>query len=371
MPSRNGGGETSLTVSQHRTTSSGASSYSNYQDVVISSNIWWYNGGETANYKSRKARGELLPLNHYTNYAEAYKCNAQWGFRTTNPSTNSWSQWVWTSQCVAPYNFRLDADSILPRVSQEIDPYEYVQAAAAKLYSKGWDVLTFLAELKQVHQMFLRSGQSLIKLIKGQDLHQSWLQYRYGWRVLYYDIQDMIAAINRLDDERKRFRESAGGNLEFSDTNFITLNWPEGLVMFNEQTDFKVGARGVVVADVEPPNVSFNPFITAWELVRFSFIIDWFVNIGQWLAAMSFLAISRKHFCSAGLYVDVVRRPVFSGINLAQNCTIVQSSWDLESKWTIKYRTPASVPLGPTTITRVDVQKIIDLLALIRGSRGR
>lgn len=31
--------------------------------------------------------------------------------------------------------------------------------------------------------------------------------------------------------------------------------------------------------------LSFNPFLTAWELVPLSFVIDWFVNIGDFAAA--------------------------------------------------------------------------------------
>ena len=26
-----------------------------------------------------------------------------------------------------------------------------------------------------------------------------------------------------------------------------------------------------------------NPFVTAWELVPYSFVIDWFINVGDWL----------------------------------------------------------------------------------------
>jgi hypothetical protein len=33
---------------------------------------------------------------------------------------------------------------------------------------------------------------------------------------------------------------------------------------------------------------AFNPLLTAWELVPFSFVVDWFIGIGDWLIAQSF-----------------------------------------------------------------------------------
>lgn len=33
--------------------------------------------------------------------------------------------------------------------------------------------------------------------------------------------------------------------------------------------------------------IQLNPFVTAWELVPFSFVVDWFVNVGDWLQSQT------------------------------------------------------------------------------------
>lgn len=33
--------------------------------------------------------------------------------------------------------------------------------------------------------------------------------------------------------------------------------------------------------------IGLNPFVTAWELVPFSFVVDWFANIGDWVLAQT------------------------------------------------------------------------------------
>lgn len=370
MTVKSGGADVTALTRQRFTSSSGASYYSGYVSFAKSTSKWSMSRVETPNYNSRKKRGELLPLNQYQKVTESLSFAAQWGFRVTYPSNGSWSQWKWEPECPYPYDFRLSADACFARAGQLIDPHEYVQAAAAKIYSSGWDALTFIAELKSTQQMFLRIGDSLVALLKRGDFSGTWLQYRYGWRTLYMDMQSLVKAIQSIDDSRKRFRESAGGSTTVTDVDDIVLNWPEGVVRFIQTTRYTVGARGVVVADIEPPKISFNPVVTAWELIRFSFIIDWFINIGQWLAAMSFLTLSRQHFCSAGLHVHAARSSSFAGYKPADAYTsLVANSFQIQNDLHISNRVPASVPLGPTTITRIDVQKIIDLLALVAKLR--
>jgi hypothetical protein len=33
--------------------------------------------------------------------------------------------------------------------------------------------------------------------------------------------------------------------------------------------------------------IGANPFVTFWELTRFSFVIDWFIDIGSWISAIT------------------------------------------------------------------------------------
>lgn len=108
-----------------------------------------------------------------------------------------------------------------------------------------------------------------------------------------------------------------------------------------------------------------NPAVTAWELVTYSFIIDWFIDIGQWLAAASFLTFNHQHFAAGGIKIETSRSIVY-------NFELDDPYWETETSnivgngsATLLVRRPTRVSLGPQLKFDVDVQKVLDILALV------
>jgi hypothetical protein len=262
----------------------------------------------------------------------------------------------------------------VPRAEAKLKDYlPQIQKAASNIYSQGHDSLTFVAELTKTIAMFRHARESLIKLItqtsKGKTLAQSWLEFRYGWRTLYYDMVDITGALANLADERTRFSERTGSSSSSTTATTVSFGTPgvSDLAMtFVISETKKISLRGAVTADIDPPNFQFNPAITAWELVRFSFIIDWFINVGLWLEAMSFLTFATNYAASGGVRIDVVRSCDVTSIafGAGQTGTGVMGS-DMVASYMI--RIPGSVPIVPLINIRVDVPKFIDLWALTTG----
>lgn len=127
------------------------------------------------------------------------------------------------------------------------------------------------------------------------DFSNIWLEYRYGWRPLVSSIQDLNAAIQRVRVGELRIavgqaeartseahpsfsyaQQPYGGNNVFRQNTTVT-----------RETTTRYGASCAIL--VSPVDHSFSASLTAtiWELIPFSFIVDWVASVGDWCRALS------------------------------------------------------------------------------------
>lgn len=120
-----------------------------------------------------------------------------------------------------------------------------------------------------------------------KDASGIWLEYWFGWKPTVSDIYNGVQMYGspipdtvlqaRSLEPVTRFKKGSGGS--FSTTTSITGEYRikiRGRVVVTNPSRFEANRWGIV-----------NPAITAWELVPFSFVIDWFSNIGQCIASYS------------------------------------------------------------------------------------
>lgn len=316
-------------------------------------------GFNIPDYHSRKKRGELLPITPFHQYEISGLSSAE--STTITPAGSVYS---------VEGEFSYSDGWLVTKEELELlvasrDAAEFVQAAAAKIYSSGWDALTWLAELKETIKMFRGLLKRIWWLIKTGQLVKIWLEGRYAWRTLVFDIIDISAMLRNLSDERARFSERVGGNTNWADISSATTSWSSRDFVITIVSNFELGLRGHVVADIEPPKVAFNPITTAWELITLSFVVDWILQVGQFLESLSFLALSSKHFASAGYkgrisrtlsITDVTWKGGHSG-SCSQTASCVGE---------MTVRTPRSIPLRPFFTLNLDHLKVIDLLGITK-----
>lgn len=173
--------------------------------------------------------------------------------------------------------------------------------------------------------------------------------------------------MENLKAERKRFSERSGTSYSFNEqTSYQTAQDAYGRYKIYTKTDeVEVGVRGSVQADIEPANFQFAPILTAWELLPFSFVIDWLINVGQSLASIHFLTMNSHYVASGGYNVRVERRlertihyaydSGFSGHQKADGYSVANYS----------LRIPTSVSSIPQIRVRIDAFKIADLMAIL------
>lgn len=336
--------------------------------LITTKNLTWkldngyFVGYDTPHYHSRKRKGELLPMTPWRKFTITGECDG--GHEMTYDNGSSWINYFTTGKYFSYTNWVVTEEEVQEHFPAQID--QYVQEAASRIYSSGHDTLTFLAELTEVRKMFANTAVKILKLDfpKGwKSFSNDWLSYRYGWRTLMYDIKDIYEAVQKLNTDKTRIMKKAHGK-------HATDSWDEwetdsGYFGLNHVLHDRVEVShvGSVVADVEIPTFQFNPFQTAWELIPYSFVLDWFLSVGKSIAAASFLTLQSNHYASWGVKVTVERTYQNTGFNIHDwSGTYETNGW---SKAELEVRTPCSVPLLPHFTLRLNPYKILDLIGLI------
>lgn len=324
----------------------------------------WMNGVDIENYHAKKDLGILLPLTDYEHFKEhsnvtlSELVGIQYGTH----------EYTWSPRYVYDVpGWRVDAAELAAAYAGAgIDPYPYVQAAASKAYTSGHDTLTFLAELHKTVRLFTDLQNKFVEKLSRENLTSEWLEARYGWRILMYDVEDIMKVLSNLDGERKRISERVGQKLTWTEDFSYMIDWGSSDHYFSGSTTYDLSVRGSIVADFTPPDLQFNPVLTAWELTRFSFVLDWFIGVGQWLEALSFLTFSGQHYAATGYRIQAQRDINLSTIAWAPTWS-GYGSYRSTSKSVLTVRTPASVSLRPHVNVNLDSFKVLDLGAILDG----
>lgn len=345
---------------------------------LVGKEEFWTVGFNVDHFHARLKRGELIPHTPFWQFYQKGSTEAVYNLRYwagTTRYTDFWVQsgvFAYFSDWIVSYN---DLAAILP----PMDNY-YVQKAAAAIYGEGHDTLTFLAELTSVGKLFTATAKTFAKAIdRYQKLSKrlplskkaiagEWLSARYGWRTLLYDIDDLSRVIAEFDLQR-RTRYSKTRSQKATKTVVTERETSMAPTVFQHTIvdEIETGQRGSVIADIEVPQFQFNPLQTGWELIPLSFVLDWFIGVGQAIAAAAFHDIVNQYSASTGQYVKVVRSYTGHYVPYTVMPNAITGTWDQTGTceaW-IERRIPCDVPLSPQYKLRLNPLKIVDLVGLL------
>jgi len=134
------------------------------------------------------------------------------------------------------------------------------------------------------------------------DLSNTWLEARYGLTPLIYEFDSVMKELARFKDKnrwqiarsflsRQKSKTYLLNRSSFSGQ-FYDLKWNRTVTttdIASAGVFFKVGDKTTLELIQQWASVRPKDFLSvAWELVPFSFVADWFTNIGRWLAGIPF-----------------------------------------------------------------------------------
>lgn len=253
---------------------------------------------------------EFIPREQ-TTYGPVFPLN---GFQFEEQGYNVAVQSLKLTETLSPLDFGWNDSDYVHSFKQAMLEMDYDASMTTELLAKAnsgtLDLLTSVAEfpetvrslydlIKRCLDMYKdakhRAFRLYDKVKKGQNqsaktirdimdaITEVWMTYRYAIMPNVYMIEDIYETIYTKLHSFIRFRETTRMDLK--------VNGPTG---FTAKGTFDVAHRGLikrlVALNVAFPKVKHlmltNVAVTAWELTPLSFVADWFLNIGDCLAAL-------------------------------------------------------------------------------------
>jgi len=175
-----------------------------------------------------------------------------------------------------------------------------------------YDALSDLAELPETLKMFrsgskslstsltkMLSGFSTSDIIKAKDftphelrhhalralrkLGNAWMTYRYGIMPVIYSFHDIQKAYKNQILSRYRSVRTISPTSTYSGsvpTNYIGVEKTGNITVKSTVACLYRNANSIAQ---RMSGIAVNPFQTAWELIPYSWIADWFLNVGDWI----------------------------------------------------------------------------------------
>lgn len=245
------------------------------------------------------------------------------------PHCNDWSDTGGQVESIASWDEVIKLEDLLE--SKELyptndfpDPSDCIKSVMANVVSDSYqalDALTTYAEIGESLslikdcimiatrplQSFARLKRRLMKRNKfsleklNQVLTDSWLQYRYAIMPEISTIEDSVKLLANKGFVFKTSRELTqlrpySISLPSSLPDRYITSTKSGTLYIRATGKARFGNPSQRMFD----QITFNPVQTAWELIPYSFVVDWFINVGDVISARSLELAdfsSERKFC--------------------------------------------------------------------------
>lgn len=273
---------------------------------------------------------------------------------------------------------------------------EAVTGAFAKASEQDAQGLVILAEGEETIKSFVSIFRRLYKIgkalyrgnlwylrkqLSAKELSDRWMEGRYAIRPVVYDMLDVIKALKRSRDFhpiRQTYRSGASYTDTVTQTDVPVFVVPGSFQFLATKTSTRIlNVRSGVLAAIDAISEATiwgldQPFQAMWELVPFSFVVDWFINVGKTIAAWS-PKYGTRTLASWATVHDTVSQGIY--------CTGGQTLWTgaispnrtidnycragggfitKVTKTTSRIPSPR-LPILPTWSVKLDAAKLLDL----------
>jgi hypothetical protein len=339
-----------------------------------------YYGVTTPNYFQKKRSGAWLPLNPYTRwdysgehplskFTLSYNTSCH-GVNVVATNTHTGLRcpaWLWGDGGVQN----------TPDPWEGFDTDALILAALANVLP-NLDVGTTLVELEKTVDMVVHARKSAADLIRGalsggkrtaKSASNAWPEWKYGWEQLGRDIGNVYGYVKN-PSLPGRVTGQSGDSDTSEETVVRPFGWTTGAgtTTYNVSSDRSVRAHVIAQLKGKTLNYVMDPLITSWEIIPYSFVADWFVNIGTVLAAWKVLALVNRVSASLGAQVTVTSIGTIevTGPGSSQLYFNQAGSTTCYERYVMRKRIPAYIPaLIPSLTVHLSSARILTGAALL------
>lgn len=289
---------------------------------VASSTSWVRSSTLTPNYRKitmgRKAHGIDLPMNpfEYTKVSSLGRQGLRWSQRTRKSDgtlislNEDWGDFSFNGGLVAEDSTvwaSLESAAIGKMLNDLKDQTTNLGVAigegrqTANLYlDAAKRIASAGRSLRQGNLAGAASAFAGISVSRKQDVNyrqewkkkgplafaNGWLQLQYGWKPHLSDIWGSLEFLANKLHRMPRYRVSKGGSKTVTTTTIVP---PGGLgfgdlTTVSNQYDLKIIIYYSGSENHDPSSLGLtNPLSIAWELVPWSFVVDWMLPVGNYL----------------------------------------------------------------------------------------
>lgn len=331
-------------------------------------------GYSNPDFKRLIRRGKLLPFTPWEQISVSDMAAGECDFTRTYNATGNWTRYFRTGTHVNNnmYHGYVLTVNEMHGIARRYRTDRYVQKAASRLANdESFDAGTFTAELAKTIAQFRQILVRIISLIGSFRIEKLWLEARYAWRTLFSEMDDLAEAIAALEAGIRRAYSKERAGESFEEFNTSEVDWESWYFTGNVSTveRIRVSLRGNIVASIEPPRFKLNLVSTAWETLTLSFIVDWVIQVGDWIESMRFLTMATKYTAASGVLVELERTITLDGAFKTSADWVIQGEFSFQrtSEGRLVTRTPTIVPFHPHfTSGTIGVSQVLDLMALLR-----
>lgn len=160
----------------------------------------------------------------------------------------------------------------------------------AMMLSRYGQLIDFTRRIRRLDFVGAARVVNLAIVPKGvsakRSLANNWLEYSFGWKPL---IEDIYNAADHLQNPIKSVRPT-GSSRATHVTKSVSGSVPSGFWSIQSSFGSRFAKMGCEVT-ISNPNLYLlnklglaNPASVVWELIPFSFVVDWFTTMGEFLS---------------------------------------------------------------------------------------
>lgn len=344
---------------------------------------------ETPNFykklRESEESGGLLPLQGYLRRDYTYDASllkaTGVGVESGIPVSRIWDNWDGPGP-------KLGSGALPPNCPgwDSINTDALLVAAMADI-QPDLDALTTALETGRTIDMVLNARKTAVELVKafrmrnprkamrslaywkraGKALANAELEWRYGWRLLLYDIETITRVINKplrgyivTGQSGETVRDNGRWQVGPNNYTSASVTW-----IHDWRLDVSFRARAVAKYDYVTSNAVAVPWQTGWEMIPYSFVADWFVNVSDTMKAWM------VQQCTNAIVTSLSRKVSWSCdgqllyTNGAPGNTASGGATSREQLVQLE-RLPAAIPkLTPSINVQLTAPRIIDTAALL------